>query len=156
MLTTETCIDKSWIEAHIPHQSSMCLLDHVKSWDEKTIICCAISHQLITNPLRHQEQLNTACGIEYAAQAMAVHGALLAPAEQERPQAGFLVSVRGTTIYRARLDDLKQALTITATLIHSSEENILYAFTLHADHHLLLEGRATVILNTASLLGTTR
>lgn len=152
-MLTGTHVDKAWIEAHIPHQGGMCLLDHVISWDEQTITCSAISHQQPTNPLRHQHQLNTACGIEYAAQAMAVHGALLAPPNQERPRAGFLVSVRGATIYRDRLDDLKQALTITVELINNNESNILYAFSLFADNQLLLDGRAAVMLNAESPLG---
>ncbi len=151
---TKQHIDKAWIEAHIPHQGSMCLLDHVMHWDEQTISCHADNHQLTSNPLRHNEQLNTACGIEYAAQAMAVHGALLAPANQERPRAGFLVSIRGATVHCARLDKIEQALTITAELIYSSGDNILYAFTLQAQDRILLEGRAAVMLNTESLLGS--
>ncbi|MGJ8619527.1 MAG: 3-hydroxylacyl-ACP dehydratase [Methylophilaceae bacterium] len=150
---TKNKIDKAWIEAHIPHQGKMCLLDAVSSWDEQSITCLATSHQQLSNPLRFGKQLNTACGIEYAAQAMAVHGALLAPVDQLRPRAGFLVSVRGATIYRDRLDDLKQVLTINANCIHSSENNILYAFTLHAKNFLLLEGRAAVMTNTESLIG---
>ncbi len=153
MLTTETQIDKAWIAAHIPHQGSMCLLDHVTSWDAQMITCSATSHQDVSNPLRSREQLSTACGVEYAAQAMAVHGALLAPADQDRPRAGFLISIRSTTVHLPRLDNLKQVLTINATLIHSSEDNILYAFTLHAANALLLDGRAAVMLNTESLLG---
>jgi len=153
MLTPETNIDKAWIAAHIPHQGSMCLLDHVTHWDHENIICLATSHHEKSNPLRYHDQLNTACGIEYAAQAMAVHGALLAPADQEKPRAGFLVSIRGANVYRDRLDTLEQALTIKASLINRSENNILYAFSLHADNAALLEGRAAVMLNTESLLG---
>ena len=153
MLKTDTQIDQAWIAAHIPHQGNMCLIDHVISWDAQTITCSANSHQLSSNPLRYREQLSTACGIEYAAQAMAIHGALLAPADQERPRAGFLVSIRGANIHRARIDDIKQALTIRVERIHGGDDNILYAFTLHADDCLLLDGRAAVILNTESLLG---
>jgi predicted hotdog family 3-hydroxylacyl-ACP dehydratase len=153
MLTTETQIDQAWIAAHIPHQGTMCLIDHVTSWNEQTITCSAISHQLSSNPLRYREQLSTTCGIEYAAQAMAIHGALLAPADQARPRAGFLVSIRGATIHRARIDDIKQALTIRAERIHGGDDNILYAFSLLADDCLLLDGRAAVILNTGSILG---
>jgi predicted hotdog family 3-hydroxylacyl-ACP dehydratase len=152
MLTTLP-IDQTWIAAHIPHQGNMCLIDHVTKWDEQSITCHAISHQQAANPLRHREQLSTACGIEYAAQAMAVHGALLAPEGQQRPRAGFLVSVRGATIYRDRLDNIEQALTIKADLVNSSEDNMLYAFTIYADNSLLLDGRAAVMLNTESLLG---
>jgi predicted hotdog family 3-hydroxylacyl-ACP dehydratase len=149
----ETKINKAWIAAHIPHQDAMCLLDHVSDWDAQHIICKAYSHKLSDNPLRYREQLSTACGIEYAAQAMAVHGALMAPEKHHQPKAGFLVSIRGATIHRARLDDVDHSLTVKATCIHSSDDNILYEFTLHAETELLLDGRAAVMLNVDSLLG---
>ncbi|MEE9331584.1 MAG: 3-hydroxylacyl-ACP dehydratase [Methylophilaceae bacterium] len=152
MLTTQPNIDKAWIEAHIPHQGGMCLLEHVTNWNEQSISCSATSHQLTNNPLRYREQLSTACGVEYAAQAMAVHGALLTSTDQKNPRAGFLLSIRGTTVHHPRLDNIKQALTIEATRIHSSESSILYTFTLYATDDLLLEGRAAVMLNTESLL----
>ncbi|MGB4810853.1 MAG: 3-hydroxylacyl-ACP dehydratase [Methylophilaceae bacterium] len=147
-------LDKVWIAAHIPHQGSMCLLDQVTSWDEQHIRCSASSHRLTNNPLRSHDQLNTACGIEYAAQAMAVHGALLAPADSQRPRAGFLVSVRGAKVHRQRLDDIYANLDIEAICIHSSGDNILYEFTLHADGQIILNGRAAVVLNADAQLGT--
>lgn len=146
-------IDKKWIEAHIPHQGSMCLLDGVTCWDEQSITCITNTHQLSSNPLRFNGRLNAACGIEYAAQAMAVHGALLAQDKQSCPRAGFLVSVRGTKIYCQHLDDKKQALTITVECLNKSEDNLLYTFTIQAENTLLLEGRAAVMTNTESLLG---
>ena len=154
MLINTAKLDKTWIAAHIPHQGDMCLLDYVTSWDNQHITCSTTSHQLASNPLRYREQLSTACGVEYAAQAMAVHGALLASTNQERPRAGFLLSIRGATVHHARLDNIKQALTIVATRIQSSDTTILYAFTLYAADNLLLDGRAAVMLNTESLLGT--
>jgi predicted hotdog family 3-hydroxylacyl-ACP dehydratase len=154
----ETSINKAWIAAHIPHQGDMCLLDHVSDWNAQHIICTAYSHKLFDNPLRYREQLSTGCGIEYAAQAMAVHGALMAsaPEKQHQPKAGFLVSIRGATIHRARLDDIDHDLTVKATCIHSSDDNILYEFTLHAATELLLDGRAAVMLNVDRLLGATQ
>jgi predicted hotdog family 3-hydroxylacyl-ACP dehydratase len=152
----ETQINKAWIAAHIPHQGTMCLLDYVVSWDAQHIICSASSHTSSDNPLRYREQLSTACGIEYAAQAMAVHGALMAPAKHLKPTAGFLVSIRGATIHRARLDDIRHPLTVKALCIHSSDDNILYEFTLHAETLLLLDGRAAVIVNADMLLGTSQ
>lgn len=153
MLNAHTILDKSWIEARIPHQGTMCLLDRVVDWSKEHITCSSNSHRLVNNPLRNNERLSTACGIEYAAQAMAVHGALLAPDDQERPRAGFLISIRGTTIHRTYLDDIKQVLTINAELIHKSESNILYNFKLFEENDLLLDGRAAVMLNSESLLG---
>jgi predicted hotdog family 3-hydroxylacyl-ACP dehydratase len=147
------CLDKAWIAAHIPHQSNMCLLDIVTSWDNQHIHCTASSHRLASNPLRSRDQLSTACGIEYAAQAMAVHGALMAPADSKRPRAGFLVSVRGATLHRLRLDDIATDLDVEAICIQSNGDNILYEFTLQAAGKIVMDGRAVVMLNAESHLG---
>lgn len=145
-------LDRAWIAGHIPHQGNMCLLDSVVHWDGQRIQCRASSHRSADNPLRSHGQLGAACGIEYAAQAMAVHGALLAPADSTRPRAGFLVSVRGTTLHVPRLDDIDADLDIEAVCITSSGEHILYQFSLHAAGRLLLDGRAAVIMNADSMM----
>jgi predicted hotdog family 3-hydroxylacyl-ACP dehydratase len=150
MLTPEP-LDHAWIARHIPHQGSMCLLERVTSWDEQRIECLAISHRAADNPLRAQGRLGAACGIEYAAQAMALHGALLAQRATERARAGYLVSVRGARLWVDRLDLLADDLRICATCSTRSDNNILYAFTVDAGAQRLLEGRAAVVLNAAAL-----
>ena len=144
-------LNHAWIASHIPHQGSMCLLDHVETWDKETIICHASSHRAADNPLRAHGQLGIACGIEYAAQAMAVHGALLAPVDSERPRVGYLVSVRGVNMHVSRLDDIAADLLITASCIMASESNMLYEFSVKAEGQTLLEGRAAVVLNADAL-----
>ena len=139
--------DHAWIEGHIPHQGSMCLLDCVEAWDAQQIQCRANSHRVLDNPLRTQGRLGAACGIEYAAQAMAVHGALLAPADSIGAKVGYLVSVRGAQLHVPRLDDIAADLWVQATCITSNENNILYQFSVSAAGFLLLEGRATVVIN---------
>lgn len=150
MLNTD--LYHAWIASHIPHQYDMCLLDRVVSWDTEQIHCLANSHTLSNNPLRSRDQLSSVCGIEYAAQAMAIHGALLASSDSARPRAGFLISVRGTTLHTSRLDNINANLEITATCMHSSADNILYQFTVHAAQQLLVDGRAAVILNAENQL----
>ncbi len=141
-------IDHKWIAEHIPHQGSMCLLDFVESWDTDTIQCRASSHLAADNPLRSQQRLSSACGIEYAAQAMAVHGALLAPADSARPKIGYLVSIRSTQLFVAKLDDIDCDLVITATSIARTDNDVLYQFCISSEQgQLLLEGRAAVVLN---------
>ena len=144
-------LDKAWIADHIPHQGTMCLLDSVVHWDSQRIQCRASSHRSADNPLRSRDQLSAACGIEYAAQAMAVHGALQAPADSQCPGAGFLVSVRGTTLHVPRLDDMDADLDIEAVCISSSGDHILYQFSLHAAGRLLIDGRAAVVVNADSI-----
>jgi predicted hotdog family 3-hydroxylacyl-ACP dehydratase len=141
-------LGRDWIAAHIPHQGSMCLLDAVTAWTPQVIRCRSASHRRPDNPLRDGERggwLGAACGIEYAAQAMAVHGALLA-ARTERPRQGYLASVRGVELRAARLDDIAADLDIEAERLSGDANNVLYRFTVHAAGRLLLGGRAAVIL----------
>ena len=147
-------LDHAWITRHIPHQGSMCLLDCVEAWDQQRIQCRASSHRAADNPLRADGRLGTACGIEYAAQAMAVHGALLAPPDSTLARVGYLVSVRGTQLHVPRLDDIVADLRVEATCITHSENNILYQFSVSAAGRLLLEGRAAVVLDIDALAPT--
>ena len=132
----------------------MCLLDYVEAWDRERIRCRASSHRAADNPLRAYGRLGAACGIEYAAQSMAVHGALLAPQDGSSARAGFLVSVRGTQLQVARLDDIAADLLVEASCITRSENNVLYRFSVSAAGRLLLNGRAAVMLNAAALTPT--
>lgn len=145
--------DHAWIAAHVPHQGSMCLLDQVVSWDENQLLCSATSHRDSSNPLRAGGRLGAANGIEYAAQAMAVHGALLASRcapSSSAPRAGFLASVRGVTLFVERLDDIAGALSVSATRFSGDDNNVLYDFSVSANGRTLLEGRAAVILDAGA------
>jgi len=141
-------LDRAWIAAHIPHGGSMCLLDAVIAWDDTRICCTATSHRDPHNPLRAHGRLAAVCGIEYAAQAMAVHGAVLAAAH-ERPRAGFLASVRSVDAQVGRLDTIDSPLTVEANRIGGDGNTVLYAFSLRCDARVLLTGRATVMLDAA-------
>ena len=150
-MLNQTRLDHAWIARHIPHQGSMCLLDCVEAWDEQRIQCRASSHRAADNPLRAYGQLGAACGIEYAAQAMAVHGALLTPPDSPGARVGYLVSVRGTQLHVPRLDDIAADLLVEAICITHSASNILYQFSVSAAGRVLLEGRAAVVLNADTL-----
>lgn len=125
----------------------MCLLNSVLTWDQITIQCDAVSHRSANNPLHAHGRLGSVCGIEYAAQAMAIHGALLAPTDSTIPRIGYLVSVRSTTLHVARLENIATDLLIKADCISASTNNILYEFSVSTCGQLLLAGRATVVLN---------
>lgn len=139
-------LNRADIAARIPHQGSMCLLDRVAEWSPAGIRCLATSHRDPANPLRAEGRLGAACGIEYAAQAMAAHGALLAPPEAG-PRPGYLASVRGVELFVARLDDIEGDLTVSAEAISSDGNTVLYNFAVSAGDSRLLAGRAAVILN---------
>lgn len=155
-------IDRNWILAHIPHQGSMCLLDHVESWDSERMSAIAHSHLHTDNPLRAYGRLGVANGIEYAAQAMAVHSALLATSRSDmhdmaRPTAGFLASVRSTALHVSRLDDIAEALQVDVSCTHSESNLILYQFAVRGldSQKPLLDGRATIIIDASLVTNNT-
>lgn len=144
---TITTLDHAGIAARIPHSGSMCLLHTLDAWDADSIRCSALSHADTHHPLRTTSGLLSPAAIEYAAQAMALHGGLNAPAGSA-PTPGFLAAVRGVKLYVPRLDDVPGPLTVSAQRQAGDERQALYRFTLHsAGGALLVEGRATVILN---------
>jgi len=145
-------LDHVAIAARIPHQGAMCLLDAVIDWSMTAISCRAVSHTDPRNPLRAEGRLGAAAGIEYAAQAMAVHGALIANPD-ERPRQGYLASVRGVQLHVARLDDLPGELGVEAERLSGDANNILYRFSVRHGDRCLLEGRAAVVLDAGILKG---
>lgn len=143
-------LDRTWIEAHIPHKGRMCLLDEVLHWDEHQIRCIASSHRLPDHPLRAHGRLGGICGVEYALQAMAIHGALLAPQGVAPASIGFLVSLHAVTLNVADLDRIEAPLIATSER-HSADSRLaLYEFAVHGAECLLLSGRATLMLDGAA------
>ncbi len=143
-------LNRAWIMAHIPHQGSMCLLEEVMHWSTDLLQCRATSHRLMNNPLREQGRLGIACGIEYAAQAMAIHGALLGD-HGVSPRQGYLTSVRGVQLHAHRLDDVVSDLKILIHRLSGDERLVLYQFELSGDDRTLIEGKATVVLDVQKL-----
>ncbi len=136
------------LAALIPHAGTMCLLDGVLSWDRSRIRCIARSHRDAVNPLRHAGRLGALCGVEYASQAMAVHGGLTAGGE--RPAAGYLASLRDLACRVARLDDIAEDLVIDAENLTGEGSRVIYAFSLSAGGRDLLSGRAAVVIDAGS------
>ena len=147
-------LDHAWLLAHLPHQGTMCLLDAVSEWDAQRIRCTASSHRDAANPLRSHDCLGAVCGVEYAAQAMAAHGALLA-AVDAAPRAGYLASVRGVDLHVMRLDDIAEDLDVEAERLSGDGNTVLYGFRVSAAGRELLSGRAAVVMDADKLGGST-
>ncbi len=137
-------MNRQAIEALIPHKGAMCLLEEVTSWDEARIACRAVSHRAGSHPMRYADILPGLAGIEYAAQAMAIHGGLTAL--HTTPRKGFLASLREVACHVARLDDIAADLTIEAARLAGEDARVIYAFTIHVKDRILLSGRAAVVL----------
>ena len=140
-------LDHAGIAERVPHSGRMCLLHALRSWSADRIDCSATSHRDPEHPLRAGDVLPAPTAIEYASQAMALHGTLCA-APGSAPKPGFLASVRAVRLRVPRLDDVAGELCVSATKLAGDTTQALYAFSLHdASGRLLVDGRATVILN---------
>lgn len=130
----------------LPHQGAMCLLDRVVTCDETTIVCLAGSHRDANNPLRMDGALPAHAVIEYAAQAMAAHGALTGG--QRRGERGLLASGRDLWFAMARLDDIATDLTIFAERLVAQGGKLLYRFTVSDGAREIAGGRLAVVLQS--------
>jgi len=155
-------LDREWIEQHIPHKGRMCLLEEVLAWDAVRIRCRSNTHRSPDNPLRAHGRLGAACGVEYAAQAMAVHGALIAASAPLAStvsthvrgsigeSVGYLASVRNVALQVSRLDDLEEELIAAAERVTGDGRTVLYEFTVAGGGgRMLLSGRASIVFDAA-------
>ncbi len=156
-LASKVLLDHAGIARLVPHSGTMCWLDALVAWSPDNISCRAINQGQPDHPLRTAHGVLAHCAIEYAAQAMALHGGLrsggLDPQRQSQAQAevsaGYLASARGVRCHVVRLDDVPGALLIHAQRVAGDAQQALYQFTLKDETgRLLVEGRAAVVLNT--------
>jgi predicted hotdog family 3-hydroxylacyl-ACP dehydratase len=131
------------IRSLIPHAGPMCLLDRVVAWDTAHIRCVATSHHREDNPLRRGGALRAICGVEYAAQAMALHAAL--ERADPAPRRGYLISLRDVHCPAAMLDAVPGPLEVDVEVIAGGAA-VVYGFILRAAGEPLLSGRAAVVL----------
>ena len=130
----------------IPHAGMMCLLDAVCGWDEVCIHAISGGHARADNPLRGEHGLHAVHLAEYGAQAMAVHGGLLARAhgaEYARP--GRLVSLRDVHLFEEYVDHLDGHLDVHAECLYADDGGAQYGFRVEHRGRLLVSGRAAVI-----------
>ena len=133
----------------LPHSGDMVLLDAVVDHDTSAIHCLAQRHHAADNPLRMDGRLPAWCGIEYAAQAMALHQGLCAE-NGARPARGFLAVARDVMLTSTDLDGLPGDLHIHAEKIVAESGRSLYRFHLNSQDTLLLSGRVAVVLQGAA------
>jgi predicted hotdog family 3-hydroxylacyl-ACP dehydratase len=140
-------IGSDQIRALIPHSERMCLLERVLDWNDQSIRCETNSHLDMDNPLRRHGRLSSICGIEYAAQAMALHAALCSDSGAPVRQ-GYLASARDTRCTTAVLDEHNSPLLVSARLVFADRSRVIYTFSIESDSATLVSGRAAVVLGT--------
>ena len=142
--------------ARLPHAGRMCLLERLESWDADSITCIATSHRDADNPLRRGGRLHAVAGVEYASQAMALHGNLLSrpvlsPAEvpvlsrvegtDTQPAMGYLASVRDLKLDLEDLGTVVEDLRIMARRLSGDAGGFIYEFEIRAGARAVLSGR---------------
>ena len=172
-------MNRAAICARLPHAGRMCLLERLAAWDNDSITCLASSHRDANNPLRRGGRLHAVAGVEYAAQAMALHGSLLsAPTAMDggsaeyagavfpptamdggsaeyagavfRPPAmGYLASVRDLKLGIEDLAAVTEDLQVTARRLSGDAGGFIYEFEIRGGERLLLSGRAAAKLVSA-------
>jgi predicted hotdog family 3-hydroxylacyl-ACP dehydratase len=144
-----TDIGRDKIATLIPHAGTMCLLDAVVNWDMTSIRCRTGRHQRADNPLRRPDgAIGAICGVEFAAQAMAVHSRLIGHTATD-PKPGYLASIRDVRLHAARLDQVGEDLVVDALLLAGNDRSANYRFAVGAARGELMSGRATVIFDAA-------
>ena len=144
-MKTECMLSKNDWQHLIPHQGTMCLLDAVLEHNVTRIHATSATHRDAQNPLRANNRLHAAALCEYGAQAMAVHGALLARERGGVARPGFLVSLREVELHIEYIDDLPGALDVYAEQLLDAGGSLQYAFRVEHQGRVLASGRAAVL-----------
>ncbi len=130
----------------LPHKGAMVMPEVIRHFDPQRIVCTTMRHRDSANPLRRADRLPALAGIEFAAQVMALHGAL----RRSPPSAlryGRLASVRDLVIARRYLEDVDGALSIECWLDVAAEGVFAYRFSIEGGGECMLHGRATVVMS---------
>lgn len=136
-------LDHRALEALVPHAGRMCLLDKVRCFDAERIECLAYAADDPGNPLRCAGHLHAVHAVEYAAQAMAVHGALLQQGDAINGQ-GRLASVRNVRWGRRALDDRGGPLRIRCRRLGGDSSGVLFEFEVADAEGTLASGQGMI------------
>jgi len=142
---SDVLLDRFALSQLIPHQGAMCLLDAVLHWDAQSIHCRACSHRSPKHPLAIAGHLAALHLIEYGAQAMAIHGGLIAHANGTVAKPGVLALVREVAFEVDRIDNIEADLDVQAKRLLASGDGWLYEFSMDAAGRRLAQGRVAVI-----------
>ncbi|MFM2287754.1 MAG: hypothetical protein RL684_897 [Pseudomonadota bacterium] len=132
----------------LPHAGSMCLLEQVLAWDDAEVLLATRTHLRTDNPLRVGDRLDMLHLCEYGAQAMAVHGGLLARRDGQRAAPGMLVSLRDVRLAGGELAQMAGALQVRARRLHGDSAGWQYEFEVRHADATLASGRAAVVLRS--------
>ena len=135
-------LDQHAIEQRLPHAGKMSLLQSVTHADINCLTAKTKSHLDADNPLRIAGEIASINGVEYAAQAMAIHGSLLS----DKPQAGYIATVRNIVLDIPFLPQSNSYLVIEVEQLMSDTNGFTYQFQIHCQEQSIISGKITVFL----------
>jgi len=139
-------MDRAAICELIPHAGDMCLLEAVEDWGQDWIRCRTDCHHWPTNPLRRNGRLEAINALEIAAQAVAVHGSLLAQGGSAgEPGVKFLAAVRDLDLDDTPLDQISGELVVSANCLGTQGANGIYQLEVTASGREILSAQVTVM-----------
>ena len=131
-------LTRAQIEARVPHAGAMCLLDAVSAWDA-TRIDCEAAAPTPHHPLARDGGVPAVAAVEYAAQATAVHGALIEP--DGGPRDGMLAKLSDVELAAGCIEGPLQ---VHAELVSHGAAGCMYRFAVHDAQRCCASGRLLV------------
>lgn len=136
-------LNRAQIAALIPHGEGMCMLDEVVSWDADQIHCRSIAFAVPSNPLFENGCMESVILIEYAAQAAAVHAALL-QSELGEARSAYIGAVKNVELLKPLVDNTA-AIDIEAQGLLNNSSGAIYQVQALQQGEPIMRGR--LILN---------
>ncbi len=134
-------LDSVGIQRIVPQTGAMCLLEAVTRWDATQIVCRALPPNA-AHPLARDGVVPAVAAVEYAAQATAIHGALLNNATA--PQAGLLAKLTDVTLDCDSVPVNGGPLNVQAALVSASAAGCLYTFKVTTVLGPIAQGRLMI------------
>lgn len=137
----------------IPHAGDMCLWEQVLACSDTTITCSTTTHLKDNHPLHANGTLSHINLVEYGAQAIAIHGGLLAlnqnllnqNHEQAPAKVGYIASIKKIQFFQQDFT-AEPDIFVLAELVTSDENARLYQFEIQtAEKSTLCSGQVLVM-----------
>jgi predicted hotdog family 3-hydroxylacyl-ACP dehydratase len=132
---------RAQIERLVPHSGAMCLLDAVMAWDSSHIACRSAA-PAAQHPLTREGRVPAIAACEYAAQAVAVHGALLDGVQDARD--GMLAKLADVELRMSYFPLGTGDVSVRAELLGRLATGCLYAFDVASHDQAVASGRLIV------------
>ena len=135
-------LDRAAIERRVPHAGAMCLLDAVTAMGRGAHRLPRRGARALPIRWRATAIVPAVAASEYAAQATAVHGALLDG--QAAPRDGVLAKLSDVELHSARIPFDAGPLAVRAELLGRGAAGCLYGFDVATERQPIASGRLMV------------